>query len=322
MNKIILFPIIIILSFKANALECVRFDQVSPVVEVKIDFDATTKLYQYTYSLENKAEATQNIKFFLLRGIEQSGLKDVVSPQIWHGRTFRNDGFWWRTSEAVDPLPDWFDINKYDFAPLAYSIKPGQKFEGFSFKSPNPPASVSFYVLGEGQPQSMENGQENLVEECKSSMGGIYDISVMGKTLAPVKQASTVSVEINIKPMSVEPVPFNPKAKGVLPVAILGTSDLKGSDINASSVVFGPKEIKALKHTLEDVNKDGHEDLVMHFQSDQTGIRCGPDLAVALKGSLKDGRLIQGVQSITPVGCKSKVEKDKKTKPKKDKKSN
>lgn len=320
MIKTIFLVFIFQLTASVHALDCVRYDLVNPVVDVKVDFDATTKLYQYTYSLENKAEAIQNIENLLLHKFDREGIQEIQAPDKWHGSTFRQDSFWWTTSAILDPLPAWFDPNKHSLAPLAKSIKPGEKFVGFGFKSPHPPGAVSFYVRGEADLLKIKEGEEDLLyATCEGYGEGIYGVSVMGKTLAPVKQASTVSVEINIKPMSVEPVPFNPKAKGVLPVAILGTSGLKGSDINASTVVFGPKEIKALKHSLEDINKDGHEDLLVHFKSDQAGIRCGPDLAVILKGNLKDGRLIQGMQTIKPVGCNSKekdksIEKDQKKK--------
>ena len=302
MKKNILL-ILSLINFSVYGFTCEPWTKVNPIITSKVDFDASTKLYYYQYTVSNDAEAAQSIVMIILKLNAVDEIVNYETPdKVWVGEKFRNGSIWWQTSiyeQYMDYIPNLID--------------PGKTLSGFGFKSPHPPGTVEVYVSGNGElPKVEDDGEIPLVKEaCPEFAGDIFDNAVMGKTIGPVVAASNLSVGINIKPMSVEPVPFNPKAKGVLPVAVLGTENLKGSDIDVSSVVFGPKEIKALKNSLEDVNKDGHEDLVLHFKSDEAGIRCGPDLAVFLKGKLKDGRAFQGGQAITPVGCGSNEKKDK-----------
>lgn len=291
---------------RVYGFSCEPWTKVNPTIVSKVEFDTNTKLYHYQYTISNDLQAEQKIFEIILKLDDPDSVTDYQVPDnAWRGEKFRLDYIWWDTIIS-EPYMHY----------IPNMIDPGKTLSGFGFKSPHPPGTVEFYAVGKGELPNVENdGEIALVEEaCPEFAGDIFDNAVMGKTIGPVKQSAQLSVEINIKPMSTEPVPFNPKAKGVLPVAVLGSEGLKGSDIDVSSVVFGPKEIKALKNSLEDVNKDGHEDLVLHFKSDEAGIRCGPDLAVFLKGKLKDGRAFQGGQAITPVGCGSKDKKDKKDK--------
>ena len=59
------------------------------------------------------------------------------------------------------------------------------------------------------------------------------------------------------------------------------------------------------KGHVEDVNADGKKDLVLHFRTPETGIRC-EDTAASLTGMTFDGDAIQGSDSIETVGCLSK----------------
>ena len=305
MKKYLLLALSFI-NFGANGFSCEPWTKVNPTITSKVEFDANTKLYNYQYTITNGSQAEQKIYQIFLKLDDPNAVTDYQVPDaVWKGEKFRINYIWWDTIIS-EPYMHY----------VPNMIDPGKTLSGFGFKSPHPPGAVEFYTVGYGEIPSIEDDSEVALVDaaCPEFAGDIFDNAVMGKTIGPVVAASNLSVEINIKPMSTEPVPFNPKAKGVLPVAVLGSESLKGSDIDASSVVFGPKEIKALKNSLEDVNKDGHEDLVLHFKNDEAGIRCGPDLAVFLKGKLKDGRAFQGGQAITPVGCDSKSKKDNKNK--------
>lgn len=70
-------------------------------------------------------------------------------------------------------------------------------------------------------------------------------------------------------------------------------------------VKFGPNgaiEAYGQGHK-EDVNGDGHLDLVLHFRTQETGIHCG-DTSATLTGKTFGGEAIQGTDSIKTVGCK------------------
>jgi hypothetical protein len=71
-----------------------------------------------------------------------------------------------------------------------------------------------------------------------------------------------------------------------------------------SSVRFGPGEaVEAHGHGhLDDVDGDGDVDLVLHFRTQDSGIRCG-DTGVTLTGMTSDGRLVAGTDTIATVAC-------------------
>jgi hypothetical protein len=54
---------------------------------------------------------------------------------------------------------------------------------------------------------------------------------------------------------------------------------------------------------LEDVNTDGHTDLLLHFRTQNTGIVCG-STSSSLTGKTFGGQSIQGSDSVRTVGCK------------------
>ncbi len=121
----------------------------------------------------------------------------------------------------------------------------------------------------------------------------------------------TLAVRIDIKPGSF-PNSINPRAKGVIPVAILSISTAKGEplDFDATrvdplSVQFGPQgatEVHRRGH-VEDVDRDGDRDLVLHFDTPAIGIQCG-DTAAALTGRTVNGQGMTGSDSVNTVGCK------------------
>ena len=121
---------------------------------------------------------------------------------------------------------------------------------------------------------------------------------------------STLTVAIDIKPGSF-PNSVNPRNRGVIPVAILTTYTAEGEvlDFDATTVDpltvrFGPDGAteKHARGHIEDVDGDGDRDLVLHFLTQQTGIRCG-ETSAALRGETFAGQTITGSDSVRTVGC-------------------
>ena len=109
---------------------------------------------------------------------------------------------------------------------------------------------------------------------------------------------------VDIKPGGV-PNSINPRSRGVIPAAILTTADFDAATVAPSSVRFGPGGA-TIAHTtghLEDVDRDGDLDLVLHFRTVDTGIACGDETA-SLTGETFDGQPIAGSDSVRTVGCK------------------
>jgi hypothetical protein len=115
---------------------------------------------------------------------------------------------------------------------------------------------------------------------------------------------AVVPVVVDIKPGS-EPAPINPKSQGVIPVAILTTDTFDATTVNPATARFGKTGTEAMlvQSALEDVDGDGDTDLILHFNTQDTGIQCG-DTSASLTGETFSGQAIQGSDSIVTVGCR------------------
>ena len=107
-------------------------------------------------------------------------------------------------------------------------------------------------------------------------------------------------VGVDIKPGS-DPNSINLNNKGVIPVAILGSATFDVTDINVSTLRFGPAwATNALEPSYEDVNLDGYMDLVTHYPTQETGIMPGQTM-VGIRGFTNSGMLFEGGDDIRTV---------------------
>ena len=122
--------------------------------------------------------------------------------------------------------------------------------------------------------------------------------------------SSTIDVDIDIKPGS-DPNSINTRSMGVVPVAILGSESFDVTNIDVSTLVFGPagaapahdlSNPNTYSDHLQDVNDDGFLDLVSHYPQKETGIVCG-DTEATISAELFDGTPIEGTDSVNPKGC-------------------
>ncbi len=77
-----------------------------------------------------------------------------------------------------------------------------------------------------------------------------------------------LAVEIDIKPGS-DPNAINPIASAVVPIAILTTDDFDATQVDATTLAFGPDGagiVHRQGHAV-DIDKDGDTDLVVHFKT-------------------------------------------------------
>jgi hypothetical protein len=111
-----------------------------------------------------------------------------------------------------------------------------------------------------------------------------------------------VTVAIDIK-LGSFPNSINPRSKGVIPVAILTTGAFDAITVDPTTVAFGPNGAAPVHSALEDVDGDGDTDLILHFNTQATGIQCG-DTSASLTGQTFSGQMIQGSDSVKTAGCK------------------
>jgi hypothetical protein len=122
---------------------------------------------------------------------------------------------------------------------------------------------------------------------------GDYTLIVSGVTPASLP---SLQISIEIKPGSGDVAPINPKSRGKIPVAILGSGEFSIDDVDTDSLTFGHSgnETSLSKcGTSSDVNGDLWPDMVCHFENQAAQFASSDEEAI-LRGKLEDGRKFEG----------------------------
>ncbi|MBW2738248.1 MAG: hypothetical protein JRE64_05235, partial [Deltaproteobacteria bacterium] len=144
---------------------------------------------------------------------------------------------------------------------------------------------------------------DTLCDESSSLRVSQPEIGLMTATLNP--NDSVIEVTIDIKPGS-DPNCFNNDGHGVIPLAILGSTDFDCTQIAPSTCTLSGltlkiagKSNKLMAH-IEDVNNDGFDDLVLQIEDQDGAFQVG-ESETTLTGNLYEAygaTHIQGTDSI------------------------
>jgi len=136
-----------------------------------------------------------------------------------------------------------------------------------------------------------------------TSPGQIIEYEIFYDPDTTVTLTAKLIIDIDIKPDD-DPNSINPNSQGVIPVAVLTDPDFDAATVDVSTVVFGLAGAQPVHNGhIEDVDGDGDDDLMLHFNTQDTGIQCG-DTEATLSGKTIGGEAIEGSDSINTVGCK------------------
>jgi len=182
--------------------------------------------------------------------------------------------------------PTYYDISTtaeyVDFVTICISFDPS------SFKNPS---KLKLFHYEDGQwVDCTTSRSENTICGAVSSLSPFV-----------ICEPASIPVEVDVKPGS-DANPINPKAKGTIPVAILGGADFDVAQIDPSSLDLVGLAVHELPNgklqcSIDDVNSDGFDDLVCQFVNNRSAWSPGMTSAV-LTGSLWDGTAIEGSDQI------------------------
>jgi hypothetical protein len=117
-----------------------------------------------------------------------------------------------------------------------------------------------------------------------------------------------LAINIDIRPGSTDLAPFNPKAKGSMPVALLSSADFDALKVDRDSIRFGAngteESLQRCGKDGTDVDGDGRLDLVCHFDNQKLGF--GVDHTMGkLRGKTDTGQTFEGTGLLKVVGMRT-----------------
>ncbi len=87
-------------------------------------------------------------------------------------------------------------------------------------------------------------------------------------------------------------------------MAVLGSVNFDATQVDFSTTEFGPGKASPIRDgNVKDVNNDDFLDMVLHFNTQDTGIACG-DTRATLSGETFGGDAFTGTDSVKTAGCK------------------
>lgn len=306
-------------SFTSDARSAVSVVDVGTTLRVTHDYhpSATPNLYEVDVTVENISASPVDLRYRRVMDwdVEPTAFSEFVTIQGTAGATdvlfASNNGFASANPLAgpsdIGSIGDFVDAGPTDHGALfdfgfgaldAGATKSFRTYYGAAANEADALAAlgaVGAEVYSLGQPSSTDPkvGDPNTFIFAFAGVGGV-----------PV---GGVNVDVDIKPGS-DPNSIKLTNKGVVPVAILTTDTFDAATVDPASVCFGDAEAPDERDCseahgtghLEDVDGDGDEDLVLHYETRETGIDHG-DTEACLTGKTSDGVNVRGCDAVRTI---------------------
>ncbi len=132
----------------------------------------------------------------------------------------------------------------------------------------------------------------------REDASGAYEHHILGQLLAP---ESVRRVGIDIRP-GTTPNTVNLGSNGVVPVAILSDPEFDATAVDPLTVTLASAQVRLRGNgtpmaSIDDVNRDGLDDLVVHVSTSALALTMA-DATASLEGSTSSGQKIEGTDSV------------------------
>jgi hypothetical protein len=274
--------------------------RISPRMTAKVDYEARSRTYSYSYTLENRAGPLP-INFLYLYVFENP--LTVKSPP----------------RKSTEPLEQWRNgplfENRIAWSTPGEYIYPSKKLNGFQITSYYKPGIVKYSASG------FNDDDPHVDAECPDHFQDVpaEQGEIVATTIGPVPDSlKQVDGEIDFEskkhPGKIPKI--DPLDKGEVEVYLKDSENFEIADVDIASLEFGPGKAKAKRHNF--INEHGKEcsahdfrrkhkkrKLKLVFKLEDIKVRCNLDYALFLRGKV-GGKNLLAAQEMTPVVCEPK----------------
>jgi hypothetical protein len=266
--------------------------QTLEIGDITVDGVATTGAIVEAVVGNSSGALVADLDFFWFEGKEG----DIVTLDIDNG--FKGAGTLDTIIALFGPAPAYTVLETRDDMPVDPGSKPRT-----ALSSSTPDARIEkFRLPADGrytvavsafQQRWATGGVLATTSPDMPKSNGTYTLIVSGVTPASLP---SLQISIEVKPGSNELVRINPKAKGKVPVALMGSREFSVDDVDTDSLTFGrsgDEDSLSRCATPSDVNGDLWPDMVCHFENQAANFASSDEGAI-LRGKLEDGRKFEG----------------------------